>query len=215
MSRPFLLVYGSGGHGKVVADVAELAGFEVVGFLDDAEARQGTQIWDLPVLSLDAALREQSRWPGVSVALGVGDNAARERCASRAAEAGLPIVTLVHPRANVARRVKLGEGVVVMSGASINPDARLGAGCIVNTGAVVEHDCWLGDFVHLSPNAALGGAVVIGDRAHLGLGAVVLPGLRVGANSRVGAGAAVIRNVSEGATAVGVPAQSAAKVRSA
>jgi sugar O-acyltransferase (sialic acid O-acetyltransferase NeuD family) len=215
VSRPSLLVFGSGGHGKVVADVALLAGYQVVGFIDDRQTRHGSEIWEIPIISFETAMRQQRRWRGVCVALGVGDNSARERCARRILEAGLPIATLVHPRASLARTATLGEGTVVMAGASINPDASLGPGCIVNTGAVVEHDCRLGAYVHLSPNAALGGAVEIGDRSHLGLGAVALPGVRIGADVRVGAGAAVIRNLPDGATAVGVPARPLAKVKTA
>lgn len=215
MSGPYLLVFGAGGHGKVVADVAQCVGFEVVGFIDDAAGHRGRRIWDLQVMSLEDAVSLQERWPGVCVGLGVGDNAARERCAARAEEADFPIATLVHPRATVARKARLGQGTVVMSGASINPDAVLGAGCIINTGAVVEHDCRLGAYVHLSPNAALGGAVVVGDRSHLGLGAVALPGVRIGADVRVGAAAAVIANIADGATAVGVPARPLARVKTA
>jgi sugar O-acyltransferase (sialic acid O-acetyltransferase NeuD family) len=203
----YLLVFGSGGHGKVVADVAQNAGFRVAGFIDDTPARQGTEIWGLPVMSFETALQQQRRWRRAFVALGVGDNAARERCADRIADAGFEIATLIHPRASLARQATIGEGTVVMAGAAINPDAFLGPGCIINTGAVVEHDCRLGGYVHLSPNAALGGAVVIGDRSHLGLGAVALPGVRIGADVRVGAGAAVIHHVVDGSTTVGVPAR--------
>jgi len=202
-----LLVYGAGGHGKVVADVARSAGWVVVGFIDDAQARDGATIGGLPVRSL----AEWQAAPPVHlvpvVALGVGDNTARARCHARLLEAGFEVVSVVHCSAVVAPTARIGQGTVVMACAAVNPDATLGAGCIVNTGAVVEHDCALGDYVHLSPNAALGGNVAIGHRSHLGLGAVALPGVRIGAEVRVGAGAAVIRDVQDGLTVVGVPAR--------
>ena len=142
-----------------------------------------------------------------SLALGIGDNAARERCFERLRSNGIRISTVVHPRASVSRSAQLGEGTVVMAGAVVNPDARCGHGAIVNSGAVVEHDCILGAFVHVSPNAALGGNVAIGDRSHVGLGASVIPGTRIGRDVRVGAGAAVVRDVADGQTVVGVPAR--------
>jgi sugar O-acyltransferase (sialic acid O-acetyltransferase NeuD family) len=211
--RGKLLVFGAGGHGKVVADVARSAGWEVAGFVDDAAERQGTTIWGLPVGSL-ATLRAAAPapWPMV-FALGVGDNAARARCHARLLDAGFEVVTVVHATAAIAPTADLGPGTVVMANASVNPDARLGPGCIVNTGAVVEHDCVLEAYVHLSPNAALGGNVTIGARTHLGLGAVALPGTRIGAEVRVGAGAAVIRDTEDGVTVVGVPARTAGKGR--
>lgn len=204
-SKGGIWVYGAGGHGKVVADVARSAGWALLGFLDDAPGRAGARIWDLPVVGWDEVRRAAPA--GVAFGLGVGENAARERCAARLAEAGLPMPVLVHASAVVAPTARLGAGTVLMAGSVVNPDATVGPGCIVNTGAVVEHDCFLGPFAHLSPNAALGGAVSVGARTHLGLGAVALPEVRIGADVRVGAGAVVHRDVADGLTVVGVPAR--------
>jgi sugar O-acyltransferase (sialic acid O-acetyltransferase NeuD family) len=200
-----LAVYGAGGHGKVVADVARCAGLAVELFVDDVEELDGATVAGIPVMTWAGfvAQRRQLR----AFALGVGDNAARERCARRLADAGLSLPPLVHPRAAVAASARLGAGTVVMAGACVNPDAVLGPGCIVNTGAVIEHDCVLGAFVHVSPSAALGGGVRLGARAHVGLGAVVLPLVTVGADVRVGAGAVVRAPVPDGQTVVGVPAR--------
>ncbi len=202
-----VVVYGASGHGKVVADVARLAGLELAGFLDDDPAKIGGVYFGAPVFSWDAVLRQHERVAELGVALGIGDNAIREACFTRLTSAGLCIPTLVHPSAVIAASSRLGAGTVVMAGAVVNPDATVGEGCILNTGSVVEHDNRLGTFVHLSPNAALGGGVSIGHRTHVGLGAVVLPGMVVGADVRVGAGAVVHRPVADATTVVGNPAR--------
>jgi sugar O-acyltransferase (sialic acid O-acetyltransferase NeuD family) len=200
-------VFGASGHGKVVADVARAAGHEVAGFVDDDPDRRRAGLWGLPVLGWDECASGAGGDGRAAIALGVGDNRARERVFDRVLAAGLEVVTIVHPSAVVAPRARLGAGVVVMALVAVNPDAEVGDGAILNTGCVVEHDCRVGRFAHLSPNSALGGGVEIGDRAHLGLGAVVLPQVRVGAEARVGAGAVVHRAVAPGATVVGVPAR--------
>ncbi len=206
-----LFVYGAGGHGKVVADIGRSAGFEILGFIDDAAERQAAKIWGLLVSSWEQIrARKTTPWD-VAVALGVGDNRARERCYERIVAEGVPLATLVHSSAIVAPNATIGTGAVVMALAAVNPDAAVEEGAILNTGCVVEHDCRVGCFAHLSPNAALGGDVRIGARTHLGLGAVVLPGVHVGADVRVGAGAVVHRNVPDGAIVVGVPARPLAK----
>jgi sugar O-acyltransferase (sialic acid O-acetyltransferase NeuD family) len=200
-------VYGAGGHGKVVADIAMAAGQNVVAFIDDSPSKKGATIWEVPVISWQRFADEVAARHGASVGLGIGDNAARERCVTRLRSAGIAIATLVHPSATVARSAVVGEGSVIMAGAVVNPDADVGTGCIINTGAVVEHDCVVAPFAHLSPNAALGGGVHVGRRTHLGLGAVVLPLVRIGDDVRVGAGAVVRRDVASGLTVVGVPAR--------
>ncbi len=208
--RETVTIIGAGGHGKVVADVARSAGFEVVGFTDDAPGRAGGSFQGLPVLGLEDWLHSAAR-AGLRAALGIGDNNARGRAFERLRAAGVSMPVLVHERASVAASARLGDGTVVMALAVVNPDATVGEGAIVNSGAIVEHDCEVGPFAHLSPNATLGGAVVIGHRSHVGLGAVVLPGVRVGANVRVGAGAVVLADIEAGLTAVGVPARTLKK----
>ena len=199
-----IVVFGAGGHGKVVADAARSAGFVLAAFVDDAPARAGTTIWGVPVVSWAAFQADRGRWEDAAFIVGIGDNGARQDVQGRVESAGREVVAVVHARATVAPTARIGPGTVVMAGAVVNPDAAVGRGCIVNTGAVVEHDCALGEFVHLSPNAALGGGVWIGDRAHLGLGAVVLPAVRVGTDVKVGAGAVVIRDVPDALTVIGV-----------
>jgi sugar O-acyltransferase (sialic acid O-acetyltransferase NeuD family) len=201
-----IVVFGAGGHGKVVADAARAAGHQLAAFVDDDEGRDGAVIWDVPVVSWSRLQREREQLSSFAVALGVGGNAAREACHARLVAAGLPVATVVHPAAVVAPTARLGEGTVVLATAVVNPDAVVGRGVIINTGAVVEHDCQIGDYAHLSPNAALGGGVSVGRRSHLGLGAVAIPGARIGSDVRVGAGAVVLEAVADGLTVVGVPA---------
>lgn len=206
MSGRAVLVFGAGGHGKVVADAARSAGLTLLGFVDDAPARAGTRIWDLPVITWEQCLAEPGRFGGAAFAVAVGDNGARQNVQERLEDAGREVAVIVHARATISPTARLAAGTVVLAGAVVNPDAALGRGCIVNTGAIVEHDCELCEFVHLSPNVALGGGVWIGDRTHLGLGAVALPGVRIGTDVKVGAGAVVIRDVPDALTVVGVPA---------
>lgn len=202
-----IYVYGAGGHGKVVADLLLAAGLPVAGFVDDCPFQKGSTVLSLPIAGTGEWLRAQENKEAMAVALGIGDNLARQAVAERCRSWGFEIATAIHPRATVSSSAQMGAGTVVMGGAVINADARLGLGVIVNTGAVVEHDCLVGDYAHLSPNAALGGAARLGPLSHVGLGAVVLPGVAVGSESVIGAGAVVVRNVPDRVVATGVPAR--------
>jgi sugar O-acyltransferase (sialic acid O-acetyltransferase NeuD family) len=202
-----VVVFGGGGHGKVVCDILLAAGARVEGFIDD---QPKTEVLGLPVLGARAWLLEHPRY---HVALGVGDNARRATIAAFCETNNLVLTTAIHPRATVASSARIGAGAAIMAGAIINPDAILGAGVIVNTGAVVEHDNHIGAFAHISPNAALGGNVRIGDGAHIGIGATVLPGVCVGDGTVVGGGAVVVRDLPAHVVARGVPARVARRLR--
>ena len=210
-TRRKVVVYGCGGHGKVVADLVQLdATLNLLGFLDDGVA-VGPGPLGFKVLG-GATWLESPEAKGVEVAFDLGHNQTRARIWQQLSDKGVRILTVVHPHAVVAGTASLGAGTVVMANATINPDARIGKAAIINTGAVVEHDCEVGDFAHCSPNSAMGGAARLGMGAWLGLCASVIPGVSVGARTVVGAGAAVVKDLPEDSVAVGVPAKVIPKV---
>jgi sugar O-acyltransferase (sialic acid O-acetyltransferase NeuD family) len=209
-----IFVFGAGGHGKVVADVAISAGLRIDGFLDDNPELLGREVLGKRILGGFDFLRQSLESGSAAVVLGVGSNSARRAIATRCLELGAVLQTAIHRSASVAQSALVGAGTVVMAGAAINPDASVGRGVIVNTGAVVEHDCEVGDYAHLSPNSALGGGARLGAHASLGLCACVLPGISVGEGTVVGAGAVVVAPVPASSVAVGVPARVVRALRS-
>jgi acetyltransferase EpsM len=200
-----LLLWGAGGHAKVVLDIAlATQAFTDIGFLDDA-GKKGAWFRGYPILGGLECLPSLAGPPYFLIA--IGDNRIRASRYAAAAGAGLTAATLVHPSAIVSPSATMGEGTVVMPRAVVNADARVGRNCIVNTGAIVEHDCVIGDHVHISPGAVLGGSVRVGDFTLVGTGAHALPGAVIEEGAVVGAGAVVLDRVPAYATAVGVPAK--------
>lgn len=206
MSTPprAVVVYGAGGHARVVADVVACLGYHVIGWVDDVMAA-GTVRHGLTVLGPASWL--QGREKEVSVALGIGANHIRKETFENCARFGVACPAFVHPRATVAANARLSDGCVVMAGAIINPGAEVEIGAIINTGAIVEHDCRVGAFAHISPHATLTGAARVGAGTHIGASATVLPGIEVGAETTIGAGAVVVRSIPSKVTAFGVPAR--------
>lgn len=213
MPRERVLVWGGGGHGKVVADLVRAAGHSLVGFADRDPAKLGRVVepgGGMVVIDeavLISGLETGGALPSgaTALALGIGENVARRACAARAR--GVAIPPLVHPAATVSPSARLGGGTVVFAGAVVNAGASLGTAVVINSGAIVEHDCEIGDGAHVAPGAVLTGGVVVGPGCLIGARAVVLPGLVVGEGAVVGAGAVVSRAVPRGAVVAGVPAR--------
>lgn len=198
-----VVIYGAGGHGKVVLDVLERGGRRVVGFADDDAGRVGSRFCGYPV----SPLSRDELGDDVEVVVAIGDAELRAAATARVSELGFRLATAVHPSAAIARDVEIGAGTMILAQAAVNPDARLGRGVIINTGATVDHDCVVGDFAHVAPGVRLAGNVTVGERALVGIGATILPGIEVGAGATVGAGSVVLANVAAGATVAGVPAR--------
>lgn len=207
MSRRLLIV-GSGGHGRVVHDVARASGHEIVGFIDSDEQLVGKVVGGTgtTVVMSQADFLEQVR-SGVideAVAIAIGDNRTRLDVLRSVEALALPVI--VHPTATVSPSASLGPGTVVMPAAVINSNAKVGRGVIVNSAAVVEHDCVVANGAHISPGAVLAGGVVVHEGAWIGAASCVIGGVEVGEYAIVGAGAVVIRSVPPHTTVVGCPA---------
>lgn len=192
-----LQILCAGGHGKVVADVAELCGYEHIVFIDTQWPNR----------------KMNGRWPIVSdtiidggsdVFCAAGDNALREMLFAKIDKSRCP--ALIHPAAVISPSATIGEGCLVMPGVVVNADSRIGKGSILNTACSVDHDCLLGDFVHVSPGVRLAGSVNVGSGTWIGIGAAVIQNTTLGCNVVVGAGAAVISNVPDNFRVAGVPA---------
>jgi len=200
-SSSTLLIFGAGGHGRVVADAALAQGsWQRLRVTDRDAARYGAQL--LPGMPVEPV--EEAVQASTAVHIAIGSAAARER---EARAAGLPLATVTHPRASVSPHAEVGAGCFLAAQAVVAPGARLGVSVIVNHGAVIDHDAQVGDFSHIAPLAALGGDVRIGSRVLIGAGAKVLPGLRIGDDIVVGAGAVVRGDLDTPGVYAGVPAR--------
>jgi len=199
MEKQRIVIFGAGGHGKMIADAAIAQGeYEVVGFIDKTVS--GT-VMNLPVLGSEVP-------EGIDgVIVGVGNPKVRAQLQKKLSDEGLSIVTVVHPTATVCSGVVLGEGTVVMPQAVIGVDTVVGIGSIINTDATVDHDSHLGDFAHISPGAHLAGGVHIGAHTQVGIGSSVKEGVNIGSNSVIGAGSTVVSDIEDGCIAFGTPAK--------
>ena len=194
-----LIILGASGHGRVIADIAQLNGYEDIVFLDDNPT---SEIWSgYPLVgSCDGVTGLAG---DLFVAMGNSD--LRRKFMEANGSRYFPI--LVHPKATISTDVSLGRGTAVMAGAVINPAAKIGQGCIVNTGAIIEHDCYLGDYCHVAVSASLCGTVTVGAGTWLGAGCVVSNNVKICSKVVVGAGAVVVKDIKEEGTYVGVPAR--------
>ena len=200
-----LAILGASGHGKVVADCAECAGWDEILFYDDAWPNlEVNGPWRV-IGDTSALLKKLSNYDGVVVA--IGDNNIRLAKHNELASNKAPLISVIHPSAEVSQYATVGVGSVVMPCAAINVGTNLGVCCIINTGALIDHDCLLGDAVHVSPGANLAGGVTVGTGVWVGIGANIKQMIKIGKNSVVGGGSVVIRDIIDDCTVAGVPAK--------
>lgn len=194
-----LIIIGASGHGRVVANVAKMCGYEDIAFLDGNLSI--TTCAGYPVLGPETLTDELTG----DIFVAVGDSDARRKLTEKNSMHVFPV--LIHPSAVVAEDVEIGSGTVVMAGAVINPGARIGKGCIINTSSSIDHDCYVGDFVHIAVGAHLAGTVDVGTCTWIGAGATVINNVSICPHVMIGAGAVVVKSIAEEGTYIGVPAK--------
>jgi len=198
-----LVVYGAGGHGKVVLDAALTAEYEVHCVIDDAPS-------DADLLGVKVLRAGTYKWPSarcVRFIVGVGANSVRARLFGVCVDRGIEPATICHPTSLASPRCSLGGGVFLAAGAVVMVGAVVGDNVIINTGASIDHDCHIGAHAHICPGVRLAGEVRVGEYTMIGTGASVLPGVRVGAHCVVGAGAVVNHDIPDHSVAIGLPAR--------
>ncbi len=182
-----MIIFGKGGHSRVVADaVRRQHPDEEFTFIDE-----GT-----PKL---LETYEES-----SVFIAIGDNKVRERISAMR----------FHFEFNICHPCSIVPAEIVMECRNsffaafchVGAGAKVGNFSIINTGVILEHDCEVGDFTHLAPGVVTGGRVKIGNGTFIGVGAMIRDGVTIGNNCCIGMGSVVTKHVLDNSVVWGNPA---------
>jgi sugar O-acyltransferase (sialic acid O-acetyltransferase NeuD family) len=199
-----LILIGSGGHARVVADAARSAGFILQGFIDIDYHGQNEHILGSPVLGGIELLHDLDHLK-YSIMVAIGDNSKRADHYIHAQTKGFATPTVIHPTAVVSNDCVIENGVFINTSAIINAEAKIGENAIINTSAIIEHEVVVGKHSHIGPGVKIGGRTRIGKRTFIGIGTSVIDNVNIGTNVIIGAGSVIIDNVKNNDTVVGVP----------
>lgn len=198
-----LAIIGASGHGRVIADIAELTEFynEIV-FLDD---NPNVELYEYRYYGKsDDFVHMLDEW---DFFVAIGNQKIRKKITEKLEKNGAFIATLIHPSAVIGSRVTIKSGTVIMPGTVINTNVKIGRSVILNTSSSVDHDCVLGDFVHIAVGAHLCGTVSVGESTWIGAGATVSNNVDICSDCMLGAGTVVVKNIEIPGVYFGVPAK--------
>ena len=160
-----LIIIGAGGHGRVIADIAQKLGvYNTIAFLDDGVAKESM---GLPIVGKTVDIEKYIKTTDVFFA--IGNSQVRGEFVERLLSLGANIPTLIHPSAVIGACVDIGVGTAIMAGVVLNPCSKLGKGVILNTCSSIDHDCIIGDYCHIAVGVHVAGTVTLGDKVWLGV----------------------------------------------
>ena len=206
-----LIIFGASGFGREVAWAVERLNkvtptWNLLGFMDDADAIQGTEINGYKVLGKTA---DVSNYPDAYYVVAVGASRTREKIVSnmKTVNPSIKFGTVIDPSVEMSDLVTIGEGTIICAHTIITVNIEIGSHVIVNLDCTVGHEAVLQDFVTLYPSVNVYGITNIGHAVELGTGMQIIQGKTVGDYSIVGAGAVVVKDIPAKCTAVGSPAK--------
>lgn len=203
-----IIILSAGKFGREVLSWAEDAiragtNWKVKGFLDDRPALLKGFWCDAPILG---SPDEYKPTKDDLLLPALGDAISKRRYCLPLLERGAEFGTLIHPKAYVGPRVKIGKGVVLAPLSSVTCDVTIGNFVALGVMSALAHDTIVGDWSQICGHCGINGNAVLKEGVFLGSHTCILPSVTVGAWSYVGAGSIVLRNVKDKTKVFGNPA---------
>lgn len=204
-----LLVYGSGGFGREVVDIAVRINqgsqrWSKIAFVDDF--RPPGELYGRDVMRLEVAL-DRFGPDGAELVVAIGEPAIRQRIYDSLRQRGARLATLIDPSAIVSDTASVGAGVIVTSFCSIASAAVVADNVVLNAKAIVGHDVTIGASTVLSSMVNVGGGCTVGTCSYVGMAAQIKQGLAIGDRTIIGMGSMVHDSIGDDLIAIGNPAR--------
>ncbi len=203
-----LVLLGGGGHCKSVIEVAECAGYQILGVLDMPEDVENEVLPGIKVIGTDDDIPAYVDNAEFVITVGFIKNPTiRIKLYNKVKEAGGKLAIVIASTAYVSKYAQIGEGTVVMHHAFVNAGAKVGNNVILNTFTNIEHDTVIGDQCHISTGTIVNGDCKVGNRCFIGSQSVLSNGINIYDDTIVGAGTVIIKDIVMPAYYAGNPAK--------
>ena len=206
-----LVIIGAGGTSREIADTVKAVNrcerrWNLLGFLDDDPAKQGTSIDGIPVLGPvgDAASYDAQFIIGIA---SWRNPDSRRGVVTRLGIPSEHYATIIHPSAQISSHAAIGVGTAVLQNVVITPGTAVGNHVLILQNVTMAHDQLVEDCVTIASGAIVAGFVKLREGCYLGAGCTIMNGVTVNGGALVAVGAVVMRDVPAGRTVAGNPAQ--------
>ena len=211
MSKPALLIIGTGSEATLILDTLEVldAPYQILGLVetssDKAKSKISQSIKDVPVIGSIDELKEFAKFTNYYVAA-VEDNYSRVEASMRAETLGINPTRIIHPRSTISPSARIEPGVIIHPNSVVSSFAVVRAGTIINSGAVIEYKSKIGPYSLLGSNSVLSKFVTVDASVRIGQNCTILSKVKVGRNVVIEPGSVVIDKIPSNTRAAGNPA---------
>lgn len=207
--KNILAIYGSGGQGRDVFDLAcavnaKTKRWDDFVFINDFS--DGKQVRGKNVVTFDDFKSCFSK-DTAEVVIAVGEPAIREILWNKVVQDGFSFATIIHPTVDLPETAKIGRGCTIGKNAFISCNVQIGDNTCIQVMTCVGHDTIVGKNTVLSSLSNCAGNCKIGDNVYVALNVPIKEHITVGSNTIVGMGSIVLRDLPADVIAMGNPAR--------
>lgn len=201
-----LLIIGAGSVGGFIANNLELFKdkYEIIGFLDDDPLKIGKKFFGYPVLGSTDRLKQYENIK-INLAIGIAFPKIKKAIISKVNQAKFYFPSFVSKNAWHSKNVKIGNGVIIYPGVSINYNSVVEDFVVINMNCAIGHDCLISKYSALAPGSNLAGHTRLLEGVDFGIGAATKQNLTIGEYSRIGGNAFITKNIPPNSTVIGIP----------
>lgn len=202
-----LLIYGSGGNGCEICDLALYINahsnrWDAIDFVDDV--RQERYWYGRTVYRFDELVAEKSQCECV---ISLGEPAYRRMLYKKLQDSRVPLATLVHPDARVSPSCTLGAGCIVETGSLISSNSHLQDNIMIEINTIIGHDVTLSSHSVISSGTIIGSNTKVGEDCFIGLNCSIRDHISIGNHCIIGMGSALFQSIDDDIIAIGNPAR--------
>ncbi len=201
-----LLIFPCNGNAIEALDCLD-PGLRMIGFVDDAPDKRGTERHGHPVLDR-RALTSHPDARVLAVPGGPQSYRSRRALIESLGVAPSRFVTVIHSGARISPLAQIGHNVLFMAGVVVTSNAIIGNHVCVLPNTVIHHDARIGSWTLVGSNVTIAGGVAVGDNCYIASGTSIKHDVVIGEMAMVGLGSTVIADIPANAVYAGNPARS-------
>ena len=192
-----IIIIGAGGHSCTIVDYLIENGRKIIGFTDKVKLNFSYK--NLKVIGKDQCVLNYNI-EEIELVMGIGiipNNAKRFELIKWFNEKGYKFINVISPNSSISTSVKLGDGVHIATGTTIQSNVSIGDNSIINSNSSVDHDSYIGKNCHVAPGVTVCGNVYISNNVFVGAGSTIVNGINIGKNVIIPAGSTLRRDIKD------------------
>lgn len=206
-----LIIIGARGWGREVYAAAKMTKayrngeFDIKGFLDSkVDAFEGLRGSYPPILCAPEKYEIQE---SDVFFVAMGEPKWRKHYAELMEAKGAQFLTIICDDAFMNSTAQIGQGSIVMPGASLSDNVTIGNHVMIHRYCVLGHDVVVNDYASLYSFVFMGGGARLGKASSMYPKSMIIPHKSIGDEASVAAASVVMRNVADGMHVMGNPAK--------